>query len=100
MIIMVQRDLGVSFWCQKQELTLLLHFASLTQFDVTVQREEDVPGLQVSVDDVVIVQINQGLQSLLTHHSDLRLCQGSLQFCRGGQGSHKHMLSIPEPGIY
>lgn len=76
---------------------------SLTQLDITVQREEDVASLQVSVDDVVVVEVDEGLQSLLTHHPDLRLCKGSLQFCTemgGGGGSHKHMLSIPDAGVH
>ena len=55
---------------------------SLTQLDVTVQCEEDVASLQVSVYDIVVMEVDKGLQSLLTHHPDLRLRQGSLQFCR------------------
>lgn len=56
----------------------------LTQLDITIQCEKDVPSLQVSVDDFVVVEVDEGLQSLLTHHPDLRLCQRSLQFCREG----------------
>lgn len=61
-------------------LTAGFDFA-LTKLDISVQREEDVPRLQVSVDDVDVVEVDEGLQSLLTHHPDLGLCQGSLQFC-------------------
>lgn len=63
---------------------------SLTQLDVTVQREEDVASLQVSVDDVVVVEVDEGQQSLLTHHPDLRLCKGSLQLCRGMRVTQTH----------
>lgn len=67
---------------------------ALTQLDITVQCEEDVAGLQVSVDDFVVVEVDEGLQGLLTHHSDLRLCQGSLQFFKdGGQRSYKNMVN-------
>lgn len=34
------------------------------------------------MDDMVIMEVDKGLQSLLTNHPDLRLCQWSLQFCR------------------
>ena len=60
-------------------LTLGSDFA-LTEFDVAVQREENVSSLQVSVDDVVVVEVDEGLQGLFTDHPDLRLCQGPLQF--------------------
>lgn len=56
---------------------------ALTQLDVTVQREEDIACLQVSVDDMVFMEVNEGLQSLFTHDPDLGLRQGSFQFCRG-----------------
>ena len=69
-------------------LTAGFNFA-LTQLDVTVQCEQDVAGLQVSVDDFVVVEVDEGLQGLLTHHPDLRLRQGSLQFYRR---SHKHTV--------
>lgn len=78
-------------------LTAAFDFA-LTKLDITVQREEDVASLQVSVDDVVVMEVDEGLQSLFTHHPDLRLCQRSLQFYRG-QGSQKHILNIPDAGM-
>lgn len=72
---------------------------ALTQLDVTIQREEDVASLQVSMNDVVVMEVDKGLQSLLTYHPDLRLCQWSLQFCRGMRATQIHMLtmlSIPD----
>lgn len=60
-----------------QVLTAGFDFA-LTQLDVTVQCEEDVASLQVSVDDVVVMEVDKRLQSLLAHHPDLRLRQRSL----------------------
>lgn len=50
-----------------------------TQFDFTVHREEYVASLQVSVDDLVFMEVNERLQSLFTNHTDLGLGQGSLQ---------------------
>lgn len=70
---------------------------ALTQLDVSIQGEEDVASLQVSVDDLVVVEVHEGLQCLLTHHSDLGLCKGPLQLC-GGPGPHTHVLSIPYCG--
>lgn len=52
----------------------------LTQFDFAVQREKNISGFQISVDDLVLVKVYQGLQGLPAHHSDLRLRQGPLQF--------------------
>lgn len=76
-------------------LTAGRHLA-LTQLDVTVQREEDVAGFQVSVDDFVFVEVDERLQSLPTHHPDLRLCQGSLQLCgERVRGSHESTITIP-----
>lgn len=76
-------------------LTAGCHLA-LTQLDVTVQREEDVAGFQVSVDDFVFVEVDERLQSLPTHHPDLRLCQGSLQLCgERVRESHESTLTIP-----
>lgn len=52
----------------------------LTQFDFAVQREKNISSFQISVDDLVLVKVYQGLQGLPAHHSDLRLRQGPLQF--------------------
>lgn len=52
-----------------------------TQFHFSLQGEKNVSGFQVSVDDLVLVEVNQGLQGLPTHNTDLWLCQGPLQFC-------------------
>lgn len=51
-----------------------------TQFDFPVQRQKNVSGFQISVDDLVLVKIDQGLQGLAAHDSDLRLRQWPLQF--------------------
>lgn len=51
----------------------------LTQFDVSIQCEQDVSSLQVSVDDLVVMQIQQSIQSLFTNHPDLRLRQRPFQ---------------------
>lgn len=53
-----------------------------TQFHFSIQGEKNIPGLQISVDDLVLVEVDQGLQSLPAHHADLRLRQWPLQFCR------------------
>lgn len=52
---------------------------NLTQFDVPVQHEEDVAGLQVSVNDLHAVEVVQRLEHLATNHLDLRLCQPTIQ---------------------
>lgn len=41
-------------------LTAVFDFA-LTKLDITIQREEDVASLQVSVDDVVVMEVDEGL---------------------------------------
>lgn len=51
-----------------------------TEFYFSVQGEEDVSSFQVSVDDLGLMKVRQGIQSLLTHHPDLGLSQGSLEF--------------------
>lgn len=64
----------------------------LTQLDVALQCEQDVARFQVSVNDVALVEVDEGLESLFTHSSDLRLCQRSLQFCtRTQRGKHTHI---------
>lgn len=80
----------------------------VTQLDVALQREQDVARFQVSVNDVVLMEVDEGLQSLLAHSSDLRLCQRSLQFCRRKAGNNaltwgKHPLWLIEvrwPQLY
>lgn len=47
--------------------------AEQTQFNLALQGEQYVPSLQVSVDDVVLVQVGQSLQSLTAHLTDLLL---------------------------
>lgn len=44
-----------------------------TKFDVALHGEQDVSGLQVSVDDVVLMKVTQSLQCLETHLTDLLL---------------------------
>lgn len=51
-----------------------------TQFDFSVQREKNVSSFQISVDDLVLVKVDQGLQGLTAHDSNLRLRQWPLQF--------------------
>lgn len=51
----------------------------LTQFDVSVQHEEDVPGLQVSVDDLHAVEVHQSLQHLAAYYLNLWLRQPTIQ---------------------
>lgn len=51
-----------------------------TQFDFSIQREKNVSSFQISVDDLVLVKVDQGLQGLPAHCSDLRLGQWPLQF--------------------
>lgn len=76
----------VSLVCMVEDsLRLPVVDSALTQLDVPVQREQDVPSLQVSVDDFVVVEVDEGQQSLLTHHPDLRLGQRSLQLYVGSQ---------------
>lgn len=60
-----------------------------TQFHFSIQREENVPGFQVSVDDFVLVEVRQGLQSLPAHHADLGLRQGPLELCGQKQACDK-----------
>lgn len=62
-----------------------------TKLDISIHCEEDVASLQVSVDDMVIMEIDEGLQSLLTNHPDLGLCQRPLQLCR------RRETKIPTP---
>lgn len=52
-----------------------------TQFHFSIQGEENIPSFQISMDDLVLMKVNQGLQGLPAHHTDLRLCQGPFQFC-------------------
>lgn len=71
----------------------------VTQLDVALQREQDVARFQVSVNDVVLMEVDEGLQSLFAHSSDLRLCQRSLQFCTRTEGkTHSHYDNIPLGG--
>lgn len=65
------------------------HFQTLTQFDVSVQHEQDVPGLQVSVDDLHFVQVVQSLQHLASHHFNLRLRQSTIQLWPRDEGVKK-----------
>lgn len=51
----------------------------LTQFDVSFQHEEDVAGLEVSVDDLYAVEVVQSLQHLATNHLNLWLRQPAIQ---------------------
>lgn len=44
-----------------------------TKFDVALHGEQNVSGLQVSVDDVVLMQVKESLQCLETHLTDLLL---------------------------
>lgn len=55
------------------------HVKVLTQFDVPIQHEEDVSGLQVSVNDLHAVQVDQSFQHLTTHNLNLRLGQPTIQ---------------------
>lgn len=52
---------------------------TITQFYISIQGQENIPSFQVSVDDLALMKVSQGLQSLLTHHTNLGLSQGSLQ---------------------
>lgn len=54
--------------------------SEFTQFHFSIQGEENIPSFQISMDDLVLMKVSQGLQGLPTHHTDLRLCQRSLQF--------------------
>lgn len=44
-----------------------------TKFDVALHGEQNVSSLQVSVNDVVLMQITQSLKCLETHLTDLLL---------------------------
>lgn len=82
-----------------------MHFVkrgfALTKLDVALQCEQDVARFQVSVNDVVLMEVDEGLQSLLTHGSDLRLCQRPLQFCTKTQkGKHTHISPYVSFNIY
>lgn len=54
---------------------------SITQFDIPICSKEDISSLQVSVNNLIVVEVNQRLQRLFTHNPDLRLCKRPLQFC-------------------
>lgn len=51
---------------------------------------------------MVIMEVDEGLQSLLTNHPDLRLCQWSLQFCRKTEANKRTQThgSLPNVGDY
>lgn len=63
-------------------ISIFIQKFQITKFDFSLQGKENVASLQVSVDDVVLVQVDQSLQGLLAHHADLRLSQRPLQFCQ------------------
>lgn len=54
-----------------------------TQFDFPVQRQKNVSSFQISVDDLVLVKVDQRLQGLTAHDSNLRLGQWPFQFWGG-----------------
>ena len=56
----------------------------LTQPDRAVGTEEDVAGLEVTVDAATVVEERQGLKQLLGNTADLWLRQTTVQFWRGG----------------
>lgn len=52
-----------------------------TKFDTAFHGKQNVSGLQVSVYDMVLMQVTQCMQCLETHLTDLLLGEAMLQLC-------------------
>ena len=53
---------------------------SITKSDLSISSEQNVAGLEVAMNDKVLVQEVESLADLVTNAANLRLCQRLLKF--------------------